>query len=152
MKKIICLGFLLSVSVFAGNVNYDASGDVFNAHNPLEGPLIIRGIVNVGESIWRAGDTVTLIQDGKYSKYEYTSNGNWAPLVLAIDDPENDGEGGGGSGGSDGSGSDGGSSGGGTSPGGGGEAGGGGGGWIGSGGGIVCTGPSGDTVCRWQMY
>jgi len=53
--------------VFAGNVTYDASGDIFNAHNPLEAPLIIVGSVNVGVSAWQVRDTVTLIQNGKYT-------------------------------------------------------------------------------------
>ena len=112
MKRKILVGLFLLVSmlVIAKTITHDVKNSALNAHNALDGPLIIRSEVNAAQGPnhrWRDGDTVKLRQNGRTSTYEYTGNGNF----IMVGGRNNTG-GGGGSGAYRGGGSAGGSSGG----------------------------------------
>ena len=89
------LFLLVSMLVIAKTITHDVKNSTLNAHNALDGPLIIRSEVNAAQGPnhrWRRGDIVKLRQNGRTSKYEYTGNGNFVMV------PSTPNAGGGGSG------------------------------------------------------
>ena len=66
--------------VIAKTITHDVKNSALNAHNALDGSLIIRSEVNAAQGPnhrWRRGDIVKLRQNGRTSTYEYTGNSNF---------------------------------------------------------------------------
>ena len=99
MKRKILVGLFLLVSmlVIAKTIEHDVKNSALNAHNALDGPLIIRSEVNAAQGPdhrWRRGDIVKLRQNGRTSAYRYEPSGNF---TLRYTGPSPGGGGGSGS-------------------------------------------------------